>query len=80
MPLFRSFDAPLRNVNVTVPEVVGVHLKVVDCPAVIMKPGGIIGGLAVEVSAATAASKQATAASGAKCIMMLICFNPQSAD
>ena len=65
VPLFKSFELPLRNVRVTVPEVVGVHVNVDDVPAVTVKPGGVVGGFDVDPDcAATAASRHATIESG----------------
>lgn len=65
VPLFKSLEGPLRNVRVTVPEVVGVQVNVDDVPAVIVKPGGVFGGFDVDPDcAATAASRHATIESG----------------
>lgn len=61
VPLFKSSAGPLRNVRVTVPDVVGVQVNVDDVPAVTVKPGGVFGGFDVDPDcAATAASRHAT--------------------
>ncbi len=68
--MFRLFDGPLRNVKVTVPDVVGVQVKVDDLPAVTVKPGVVVGGFEVDPDcAATAASRHAMIESGAMRIM-----------
>ena len=60
----------LRNVRVTVPEVVGVQVKVDDMPAVTVKPGRVVGGFDVDpVCAATTANKHATIKSGENLIL-----------
>ena len=70
IPLFKSLAGPLRNVRLTLPEVVGVQVKVVDVPAVIVKPGGVVGGFDVDPDcAATAAIRHATIESGEMRIM-----------
>ncbi len=64
------FEGPLRNVKVTVPDVVGVQVKVDDLLAVTVKPGGVVGGLEVDPDCAvTAASRHAITESGAMRIM-----------
>ena len=65
VPLFKSLAGPLRNVSVTVPEVVGVQVNVDEVPAVTVKPGGVVGGFDVGPDcAATAAIMHATTESG----------------
>ena len=60
----------LRNVRVTVPEVVGVQVNVDDMPAVTVKSGGVVGGFDVDpVCAATAVNKHATIESGENLIL-----------
>ena len=59
--MFKSLAGPLRKVSVTEPDVVGVHVKVDDVPAVIVKFGGVFGGFDVAPDcAATAAIRHAT--------------------
>ena len=61
IPLFKFFVSPLRRVNVTVPDVVGVQVNVDDWPAVTVNPGGVVGGFDVDPDcAATAATRHAT--------------------
>lgn len=65
VPLFKLLAGPLRNVKVTVPDVVGTQVKVDDEPAVTLKPGRIVGGFDVGPDcAATVASRHATTESG----------------
>lgn len=65
VPLFKSLAGPLRNVRVTVPEVVGVQVNVDDVPAVTVKPGEVVGGFDVDPDcAATASSRHAMTESG----------------
>lgn len=65
VPLFKSLARPLRNVRVTVPEVVGVQVNVDDLPAVTVKPDDVVGGFDVDPDcAATVASRHATKESG----------------
>ena len=73
VPVFKSLAAPLRNVRVTGPEVVGVQVRVAGCPAVTVKPDETVGGFGpVLVCAMTAASKQARAEMGARRMMMVL--------
>ena len=70
VPLFKSFEGPLRNVKVTVPDVVGVHVNVADFPAVTVKPWEIVGGFDVDPDCpATAAKRHAIMESGAMRIL-----------
>lgn len=55
VPASRLLLAPCRNLKVTVPGVVGVHVKVVGFPAVREKPSGTLKGLGF-AARATAAS------------------------
>ena len=48
----------MRNVKVTVPDVVGVHVNVAESPAVIVKPSGIVGGFDVFPDCAAIAVKR----------------------
>lgn len=77
IPLFKSLVGPLRNVRVTVPEVVGVQVNVDEVPAVTVKPGRVVGGFDVGPDcAATAASRHAIRESGATRILNIAteCF------
>lgn len=66
VPLFRLSEGPLRNVNVTVPDVVGVQVNGDELPAVTVRPGEVVGGFDVApVCAATAASRPAITESAA---------------
>ena len=70
VPMFKLFEGPLRNVKVTVPDVVGVQVKVDGFPAVTVKPCGIVGGFDVGPDcAATAANRHAIKVSGAMRIL-----------
>lgn len=65
VPRFKLLAGPLRNVKVTVPDVVGVQVNVDDEPAVTVKPGGVVGGFDVGPDcAATVARRHATTESG----------------
>lgn len=68
--MFKLFEGPLRNVKVTVPDVVGVQVNVDDFPTVTVKPCEIVGGFDVDPDcAATAASRLAIMDSGAMRIL-----------
>ena len=70
VPLFKSLAGPLRNVKVTVPDVVGVHVNVAEPPAVTVKPWEIVGGFDVDPDcAAIAVKRHATMESGATRIL-----------
>ena len=68
--MFKLFEGPLRNVKVTVPDVVGVQVNVDDFPAATVKPCEIVGGFDVDpVCAPTAANRLAIMDSGAMRIL-----------
>lgn len=68
--MFKSLAGPLRNVRVTLPDVVGFQVKVDDVPAVTVKSGGVVGGFDVDPDCATtAAIRHATIESGEMRIM-----------
>ena len=63
--MLSSAILPLRNVKVTVPDVVGVQVNVDDLPAVTVKPGVVVGGFDVDPDcAATATSRHPRTESG----------------
>ena len=65
VPSFRLDAGPLRNVKVTVPDVVGVQVNVDDLPALTVKPGEVVGGFDVDPDcAATATSRHPITESG----------------
>jgi hypothetical protein len=73
VPLLKLLAAPLRNVKVTGPDVVGFQVKVAGWPAVIMKLEGTVGRLEVLPLCATAvAIRQARKDSGARCMVVAI--------
>ena len=68
--MFKLFAGPLRNVKVTVPDVVGVQVNVEELPAMTVSPTGVVGGFDVAPDcAATAANRHAMTESGKMCIL-----------
>ena len=56
--MFKLLEGPLRNVKVTVPDVVGVHVNVAESPAVTVKPWETVGGFDVDPDCAVIAVKK----------------------
>lgn len=68
--MFKLLAGPLRNVKVTVPDVVGIQVNVEELPAVTVSPTGVVGGFDVAPDcAATAVNRHAMTESGKMCIL-----------
>ena len=68
--MFKLLAGPLRNVRVTVPDVVGVQVNVEELPAVTVSPTGVAGGFDVAPDcAATAANRHAITENGRMCML-----------
>lgn len=61
-PTFKLLEDPLRSQSDTVPPVVGVQVKVVDWPAVTLKPFGRVKGLGFWAKTMRGAATSATIA------------------